>query len=158
MSKTYFTVSNYDAVVNKKITDKINSPFVVISIVSPEMSEYKLSNNNSLMKDVLYLRFHDITERGINSMVEVGDEITRVDNTIANKILDFAEKNKNEENWLIHCEAGMSRSPAVALALSEIMNGGDDYENYVFTMYNKDFHNKFVKETILSAYKNKNNR
>ena len=54
---------------------------------------------------------------------------------------------------MIHCEAGMARSPAVALALSEILNVDKNTpEIYVETMYNIRHYNYDVKKLILDTY------
>ena len=64
------------------------------------------------------------------------------------------ERKKDEvEDFVIHCEAGMSRSPGVALALSEILNGVDsNYEDQVQVLYDINHHNIIVRKKILDTY------
>ncbi len=68
------------------------------------------------------------------------------DKSHANTILDFVKKNKNEIDLLfVHCEAGISRSPAVAAAISRIYFN-DDAE--WFKMYKpNDLVYKIILET-----------
>lgn len=45
----------------------------------------------------------------------------------AQQILDFVKKHKNQVDlFLVHCEAGSSRSPAVAAALEKLDSGNDN--------------------------------
>jgi hypothetical protein len=60
----------------------------------------------------------------------------------ADKILDFvADMYDKVEVFLVHCEAGVSRSPAVAAALTKIYGGDDSFyfDNYCPNMlvYNR---------------------
>jgi predicted protein tyrosine phosphatase len=48
-------------------------------------------------------------------------------NAQAVQIVDFVERMKNRVNgFLIHCEAGVSRSAAVAAAIELMLNGSSD--------------------------------
>jgi predicted protein tyrosine phosphatase len=138
---------------DKKFMNKIDVPFSIISIVSPEHPPYVIPKND-FCRDVLYLRFHDEREDGsIVSIYDVDDKIVRIDDNIARLVIEFGLKNKEHENFMIHCEAGMSRSPAVALALSEILNlDRKTPEIYVETLYNINHHNFDVKKRILDVY------
>jgi predicted protein tyrosine phosphatase len=132
---------------------KINVPFVAISVVSPEHEDYEVAYN-PLCKDILYLRFHDVIEGGqVNSLQEVGNIITHFNDDQAREIIEYALNHKEIKNFMINCEAGMSRSAGIAFALSEILN--EDTENpeqYVDTIYNKSYHNQSVKKKILDIY------
>lgn len=155
--KHYFTVVDLATATNKNFIDTIDVPFVIISIASPELETYRIPSN-SHCKDILYLRFHDILNNGnIRSLNEVGDKIVPINKEHIKKILDFAKKYNYIKDWLLHCEAGMSRSPAVALALSEIMNGKDGYEIYVKTLYPKIHNNIKVRKAILEQHYKKLN-
>jgi predicted protein tyrosine phosphatase len=64
----------------------------------------------------------------------------------AQQILDFIGENWDKvEAFLVHCEAGLSRSPAIAAAITKIA-GGDDA--YYFRHYTP---NRYVYRTILEA-------
>jgi len=153
--KHYFTVVDFETATNAEFINTIKVPFVVVSIVSPEMQDYEIPYNTQCY-DVLYLRFHDILSDGhIQSLNEVGDKIVPINDEHIDKILDFAERYNHIKDWLIHCEAGMSRSPAVALALSEILNGGERHEGFVKTMYPKIHNNIKVRKAILNKHYHK---
>jgi len=156
--KYNFTVVDLYTVKKRDFIDNIKVPFVVISIVSPEANEYEISYNQ-YCEDILYLRFHDVLSNGtIQSLNVVGNKIVPINYEDTKKILDFSKKYSYIQEWLINCEAGMSRSAAVALALSEIMNGRKDYEKYIQSKYPLRFHNIIIKKTILNEYnKIKNN-
>jgi predicted protein tyrosine phosphatase len=43
----------------------------------------------------------------------------------AREIWDFVLRHRDVERVVIHCDAGISRSPAVAAALARVLNGDD---------------------------------
>jgi len=64
---------------------------------------------------------------------------------MAKQILDFYLKIENKvDNLLVHCEAGWSRSPGVAGALSKIFLGDDMY------FFNNYSPNRFVYRLIIN--------
>jgi len=76
--------------------------------------------------DLLQLFFYD-TEFKREDVKCIGQED-------ADLILDFMQKNwDNVEYIMVHCLAGMSRSPGVAAAISRIKYGNDDFyfKNYL---------------------------
>ncbi len=113
------------------ITNKIRvqwfsseQPYAVISIVSPHDIHPPLMEG---YVDVLRLHFMDI-DFGIESLNEYGFFPEH-----AKKIIDFTEKNKTRvEMFVVHCNAGISRSSGVAAALSKVYDGDDTwvFENY----------------------------
>ena len=151
--KTHFTVINVKMATDLSVMHHINIPYILISVVSPEYPNYELAYND-MCKDVLKLRFHDVDEKGnINSLVETGKIITRIDDKIAQQIIDFSQKHNDIKNMVIHCEAGVSRSPGIAMALSEIRNGTEIHpDEYVDTLYDIRHHNVIVKKKILDVY------
>lgn len=68
---------------------------------------------------------------------------------MADKILKFVDEQieKGVDTFLIHCDAGMSRSPGIAVALDEIYNEN----NKPFT----PLYNKFVYKTIINFRRKK---
>jgi len=151
--KTHFTVINIKIATDESSIKFINVPYILISVVSPEYPEYKLAYND-MCRDVLKLRFHDVDGNGnVNSLVKTGDTILPIDDTMAQQIIDFSQKHIDIKNIVIHCEAGISRSPGIAMALSEIRNGlGRDPSVYIDTLYDIKHHNTIVKNKILSVY------
>lgn len=95
---------------------------VIISISYPD-NEFNLPTTIlNQFKDSLTVSFWDILE------TENDKEIISLD--IAKKIRNFIEKNKSN-NFLIHCDAGKSRSSAVGLAVYLICMYEDD--KYLFS-------------------------
>ena len=102
----------------------------VISIVSPYREHPKIEGSN-----VWRFHFHDITEEYL-----VKDQIFRpMGKEIAESIADLAMKNRDSDRWVIHCEAGISRSPGVAIGLAKYIKTIPDRERLIelFPMYNK---------------------
>jgi len=138
--------------------DSQKQPYVVLSILSPEWG----LNGVQLPKELIFCKahktflFHDVTERGdVNSLKPVTLPIVPISEVHAKEIIDFVFKWKDRVNqFIIHCEAGLSRSPAVALALSEILNGSETkFANFIETLYDINQHNISVKQKILTTYK-----
>lgn len=74
----------------------------------------------------------------------------------AQDILTFVRKNinlSNIESIFINCEAGVSRSSAIALALDVSLNKVQ-YKSSLFYNSKKYLPNKFIFRTIISTYKN----
>jgi len=147
-----FIVVNVDMVIDKGFMNKIDVPFSCISIVSPEYPQYEIAKSY-YCRDTLYLRFHDERADGSVSSIYKVEKLKGIDDSDACKIIEFGLKNKKHKNFMIHCEAGLSRSPAVALALSEILNiDKKTPEMYVETLYDIRHHNFDVKKKILDVY------
>lgn len=108
--------------------------------VTPELQEG--------WKDVLYLAFSDIDcdrypedERAACRLPGV----TVFGSTMARDVVEFIRKHRDDD-FVIHCEAGRSRAPAIALAAYQIVTGEappiDMLEKY------RD-HNRLVRRKIL---------
>ena len=84
---------------------------VCISISDPKTSPAQLSSG---FRDVLHLAFNDIASpTSMPSDVLFGPEHCRA-------ILDFLARWPDVERIVVHCGAGQSRSPAVAIAVCEL--------------------------------------
>ena len=132
-------------------------PYVILSILSPEwgVDSVKLSTELQYCRDHKTVLFHDVTKSGeVNSLITITEPVTPINETHAKEIIDFALRWKDDVcDFIIHCEAGLSRSPGVALALSEILNGSDsDFESVVQTLYDVNLHNSTVKQKMLDTY------
>jgi predicted protein tyrosine phosphatase len=137
---------------DKEFMSKIDVPFSCISIVSPEYPKYEIAKSY-YCRDILYLRFHDERADGSVSSLYKVEKLKGIDDSDARKIIEFGLKNKEHKNFMIHCEAGLSRSAAVALALSEILNIDKKTPHlYVESLYNINHHNFDVKKKILDTY------
>lgn len=114
-------------------------PWAAISISSSEQFA-KLNDNNRV--SLLQLHFWDISTYTIGSKI--------FDKNHARHIIDFVEENWQKiDNLMIHCEAGQSRSPAVAAAIAHIKLGKGS-ENIWFK--EKPQLNRYVFNTILTEY------
>ena len=84
---------------------------VCISIRDPKAEPLRLSPN---FKDVLRLEFSDIAEPGfLPSHVRFSPDHAR-------QVLDFIGKWRTVERIVIHCIGGVSRSPAIGMALCDL--------------------------------------
>lgn len=100
----------------------VRSSYIVISIHDPDRRKAKVKRQSGL-RGVLHLAFHDAEP---TSSPALDAQVTLMTPDHARQIWAFVEKHRNEVGAvLVHCEAGMSRSPAVAAALCKVM-GGDE--------------------------------
>ena len=98
----------------------VRSSYVVISIHDPDKPKPKVRKQGGL-RDVLFLAFHDAepTEK-----MKLPSDIKLMTPGQAKKIQQFIKKNKADVGAVVvHCEQGMSRSPAVAAALCKALGG-----------------------------------
>lgn len=113
-------------------------PWAAISISSDrEFPSLDEANRLALLR----LTFEDTLDR---------DRADAFNASLAMAILDFvAEWWDRVEVLLIHCELGLSRSPAVAAALSRIYYGDDG------PWFESDFPNSLVYEVLLETQRAK---
>jgi predicted protein tyrosine phosphatase len=135
-SNPRITVLNRDSIELHKIS--ITQPYVVISISGP--GDQARPNINEHCLATLYLVFHDADTR-------LFEDLELFDEEDAQRILEFYKEYKPKvERIIIHCDAGFSRSPAVAAALYKI-EGRDD--NNWFKHYHP---NRRVYSLLLAEY------
>ncbi len=151
----HFSVIGVEQIRNLETIQSIDVPFVIVSIVSPEYPEYDIPYN-SKCKDILYLRFHDTdNEKNVKGSIYEVEELKVISDNDIKQLLEFADKHKDITDWIVNCEAGMSRSAGVAMALSEIMNNTKTPHTYIQSNYPIKFHNVDVKLKILKYHKTK---
>lgn len=109
----------------------------LISISTPGV-EYDRHPNYTKWGDVIELEFDDV-DRLMHGCI-------RFDANRAKKLIEFIEKNKDRD-FAVHCDAGISRSPAVGMFISE--KYGHDLEMHSYL--NTEHHNKWVLK-ILKKY------
>jgi len=137
--------------ITKFLTDKKH---IVISVRSPKAQAVKLPVQESRL-NALFLDFHDIDERAFNISDRLncktcdgsgfvpewkhiengrcfecnreGMNLKLFSKQDALKILIFAGIYHDAEIIAVNCEAGISRSSAIAGALNKIYNGSDEY-------------------------------
>ena len=110
---------------------------ILISIKNPD-SNFEVPKT-PYCKAVLSLDFIDTEEISVNNGCFTKDQ--------ARQLLDFVNAHAHKANIIVcHCGAGVSRSIAVASALSKILNNEDD------DVFNKGCPNILVYTTILEEY------
>ncbi len=120
----------------------VKSSYVVISIHNPDKRPANVRKQSGL-RDVLYLAFHDAEP---TDTLVIPPEIRLMTPGQAEKIQAFIEKHRaNVGAIVVHCEQGMSRSPAVAAALCKAM-GGDDAR-----FWREYQPNRYVYRLVLAA-------
>lgn len=126
------TVCNRD----KAESHKFLFPHLLISISCPNDKPKLPENKNRIA--TLSLEFHDLNEPY--------KEYKLFSKEDAYKIFEFLRQNENIRNIVVHCDAGVSRSPAVAAALAKIFNGDD-------SKYFKEYlPNILVYKTMLNVW------
>ena len=111
---------------------------VLIMITSCEYSDFPEVSQG--WSNILRLRFDD-TVGTINTIGNASNVMTEEQ---AKQILDFVIENINCDIF-VNCDAGLSRSPAVVVALEQIFNARDISTNY-------PHHNRFIKNRIRDVW------
>ena len=116
----------------EKASSLIRTPHAIISITDPDKNFADFGPNENRV-DILSLQFYDLED--------IRDEMSPQDGAVyaemfgsglfsdqqAFQIVEFVERIKDKVNgFLIHCEAGVSRSAAVAAAIELMVNGSSD--------------------------------
>ena len=120
----------------------VQTSYVVISIRDPHKRPANVRKQAGL-RDVLFLSFHDAEP---THMMALSGKIKLMMPIHAKQIHQFVDKHKEHIGAIVvHCEQGMSRSPAVAAALCKSM-GGDDKNFW------RDYQpNRYVYRLVLEA-------
>jgi len=132
-------------VLPKRAIPQLESPlyWAMISVVTLENTWPENSDQNC--KKTLRLAFHDADP---NCFDTTGYEDELFDEKRANLICDFVNEIKDEVDMLVvHCEAGVSRSPAIAGAISKFMF--DDDSKFFKSPYTP---NMYVYRKLLETY------
>jgi predicted protein tyrosine phosphatase len=98
----------------------VRTAYILISIRDPDKPPVRVPRPAGL-RDVLSLTFHDAEPaRGF----KLPDHVCLMQATDATSIWEFVQQHRDHVGTIVcHCEQGMSRSPAVALALAEALGG-----------------------------------
>jgi predicted protein tyrosine phosphatase len=101
----------------------VRSSYVVISIHDPNTQPPYVPEQPGLI-DKLVLVFDDAEEVPDNPLPA---QITLMSREQAEQVHRFFEKHREEvQTVVVHCEGGVSRSPAVAAALCRALGGDDE--------------------------------
>lgn len=98
--------------------EDIQNNYIIISISSIDNEEYVLFSPNDKCKGVIRLKFNDL-ER------DYGDKIRapkQGDFSGLKMFIDAFVERGNIEDIIVHCEAGISRSSAVAAVIARYLN------------------------------------
>ena len=96
----------------------VRSSFVVISITNPGVPRARIKKVSGL-KDVLYLSFND--SEPVDGL-KLPQEIRLMTEDHARDIWKFVDQHKGQVGAIVvHCHQGMSRSPAIAAAISRYL-------------------------------------
>lgn len=121
-------------------TAKIDVPYAVVSVTDPEREAAILAESPN-HRAILRLSFHD--KSGLRAAALGKTAMTAAD---AQAILDFVSAHLHEVKLIVcQCEAGISRSAAIAAALSRILQNND---SFFFTHYAP---NDYIYKTLLKA-------
>lgn len=120
----------------------VKTAYVVISIADPEKPQPKIRRPCGF-RDVLFLQFHDaVPDDGVIS----DREIALMTKNHAVQIWEFVNRYRDTVGTIVvHCEQGMSRSAAVAAAISNVL--GEPNRRF-FREYAP---NEYVYELLLST-------
>lgn len=126
-----------------KYVDADNKKYAVISILSNEEADLSEDDNRI---GLLRLKFHDIDAFSYSNLKD-HPNIKIFSKKQAIEILNFYDCYKDKVDYfVVHCEAGISRSAGVAAALCYIKCGRDDY---YFTSH---IPNRYVYRTIINQF------
>jgi len=96
-------------------------PRTILSLMDPGAT-YSIPSGPSMVEHVR-LEFHDVVMDSPTDALRVAPSPTHV-----KRILDFATAWDGQSRLLVHCTAGVSRSPAAALAILSARNPGQERE------------------------------
>ncbi len=105
-------------------------PYLIISVTDPNNSDAEIAESPNLI-DIIRLKFDDVGKPSKFQFAETTDIL--MSETQAKQILEFVKKYLSEVKLIVcQCKQGMSRSPAMAGALSRILQNEDEYflQNY----------------------------
>ncbi len=120
----------------------VRTPYVVISITDPGKRSARIQRAAGF-RDILRLQFHD-------AVPVVGftlpSEIVVMTKDHTEEIWQFVHKWCNKvETIVVHCEQGMSRSPAVAAAICKVF--GDDDRRF----FREYMPNRYIYDLLVTV-------
>ena len=101
----------------------VREAYMLISIRDPDKPAVRFRRPAGLC-DALALTFHD-AEPVLGMKLPPSIQLMQTDDAV--KIWEFVQQHREHVGAIVcHCEQGMSRSPAVAWALAEVLDGDVD--------------------------------
>ncbi len=127
-------------------TEMPEMPYLVISVTDPDKPDAEIAAS-FYQRAVLRLKFDDAVQIDIPGLEDLAAEtVVELTTMEAQNILTFVRQHSEDVQLIVcQCEAGVSRSAAIAAALSRILQNEDAFffENY--------WPNRKVYHTILAA-------
>jgi predicted protein tyrosine phosphatase len=120
----------------------VDDDTMVISIGSPGVGNPVIHGRH-----VYEFQFHDVKEE---YWLEKANMMIRpMEYEIAERIAEIAVEHRDKPTWIIHCEAGISRSPGVALGLSRYieLDPGTHMLQKMFPCYNS-YVRKYIEKAL----------
>jgi len=125
---------------------KISYPHIIISIRDTGMKKLLFSKNKNRIS-VLHLAFDDVdTDFYLSGSVFMSEEQ-------AENIINFVRSFDHINDIIVQCKAGISRSAAVAMAISRYYNGNEGI--FKDNPYNP---NPYVYNLVLEEFRKQGNR
>lgn len=122
-------------------------PHVIVSIRTPGDPDMAKLPINEYTLQVAHLSFYDFNDAAfLESEIKEKYDAGSFNREHARIILRLIETNQDAETFIVHCDAGLSRSPGVAAAVSKILT---DDDSYFFKRYHP---NSRVYRTILEEH------
>jgi len=126
----------------------VRTPYVVISISDPGKQRPRIRRSTGF-RDAIFLQFHDAEPtEGFTPL----DKLVLMTSDHAATIWEFVCRYQNAvDTIVVHCEQGMSRSPAVAAAICKTL-GQDDrhfFDEYAPNRYIYDLMLKTAQQHFL---------
>lgn len=124
---------------------KCDKPWAAISVSTASGDFPELSSDNRL--GLLRLQFWDISNPSQRQLEAEDPKLFSRDQ--AKQVIDFVNQHWDSiDTLLVHCEAGLSRSPAIAAAIISIKYGEGADEEW-FYKFNPNYH---VYQSIINEH------
>ncbi len=131
LSERFFNGTRFEFLVLSRAeveTFAAETPYLVVSITDPEQPEAALVES-PFLRATLRMKFHDIAKPSrIAEQFATNSTDVYATETDAEQILSFVGEHLAEVKLIVcHCEQGISRSAAVAAALSRTLQDEDEF-------------------------------
>lgn len=115
----------------------------IIRILEPNEKQENLKYKERY-KEILELHFHDVVES-----IGLPSDIRLFGSEEAKRVLEFFQNNRDIDILVIHCHAGISRSPAVALGMTWYLD--DQEQEKAIIESDKYIQNQLVLKELAKA-------
>lgn len=121
---------------------------IIISVNEVNTEPYSIHENGNCQA-TLRLHFDDCEEADRNIASWNGRQAQPLTEEQAYEIIKFVQTNQNVPLIVVHCAAGVSRSPAIAAALSYMFNGrGTEQAFFDKHVPNRDVYTKLLQAGV----------